>query len=141
MTRNQNDKSENCRRNYTRVQGLREITIICEGESGETVVKAPDLSAHGMFINTHRSFPQGAVLKLRFRLAVTNRIVETRCEVRYWLPGVGIGVEFIGVQPEAAEAIREELAIWERRARSVRPASRKRGYVRKRAVSKRRKRS
>jgi hypothetical protein len=64
-----------------------------------------------MFISTNRVFAEGAVLILRFRLAVTNVEVQTRCEVRHCLPGVGVGVEFIGIAPEAVEDIKRELAL------------------------------
>jgi hypothetical protein len=95
----------------SRVHCLREITVTYEGQNEHTVVRAPDLSASGMFINTMRAFPEGAVLNLRFRLAITNAIVETRSEVRYCLPGVGVGVEFVGLAPDARKAIERELAL------------------------------
>jgi hypothetical protein len=64
-----------------------------------------------MFINTVDSFPEGAVLKVRFRLARSNYRVQTRCEVRYCLPGVGVGVgvEFVGIAPRDEKAIRKEI--------------------------------
>ncbi len=98
-------------RRGSRVHCLREITVTYEGQNEHTVVKAPDLSGTGMFINTLRTFPEGAVLNLRFRLAVTNALVETRGEVRHCLPGVGVGVEFIGLAPDARKAIERELAL------------------------------
>jgi hypothetical protein len=63
-----------------------------------------------MFVNTHKDLPQGAVLKLRFRLARTGILVQVRCEVRYCLPGVGVGVQFVDISPEALAAIKEEIA-------------------------------
>jgi len=98
-------------RDTSRVHCLREITITYEGQNERTVVKAPDLSANGMFINTNRRFPEGAVLNLQFRMAATNAVVETRGEVRYCLPGVGVGVEFIGIAPEAKKEIERELEL------------------------------
>src|SRR5262249_1020566 len=73
--------------------------------------KPPDLSTRGMFISTTRVFPEGAVLNLRFRLAHTGTEVETRSEVRYCLPGVGVGVEFIGISAEAVLEIEREIAL------------------------------
>jgi hypothetical protein len=35
--------------------------------------------------------------------------VQTRGEVRYCLPGIGIGVEFVGIRPEAVSAIEREI--------------------------------
>jgi hypothetical protein len=36
--------------------------------------------------------------------------VKARAEVRYCLAGVGVGVEFIDISPEAQRAISEEMA-------------------------------
>ncbi len=88
---------------------LRELSLIYEGRSEQVAVRPPDISPHGMFINTANYFPEGAVLKLRFRLTDTNFEVQTRCEVRYCLPGVGIGVEFVEIPPEAVRAIEKEM--------------------------------
>jgi hypothetical protein len=96
-------------RGEPRVPGLRQITISYEGRDEEIRVKPPDLSIHGMFISTSRSFPEGTILNLRFQLAHSGMEVETRGEVRYCLPGVGVGVEFIGVSREAERKIAWEI--------------------------------
>jgi hypothetical protein len=85
--------------------------MIYEGATEDVAVRAPDLSSRGMFINTPNEFPEGAVLKLRFRLSRTDVLVQTRCEVRYCLKGVGIGVEFIDASPEATRAIEKEISF------------------------------
>jgi PilZ domain len=99
----------------TRVNSLREITVSYEGNDERIVVKPPNLSTGGMFINTTRSFPEGAVLNLRFGLLLTGEIVETRCEVRYCRPGVGVGVQFIGLSAQAENLIEREIARYQRR--------------------------
>src|ERR1700733_44598 len=86
---------------------LSELSMAYEGFSEDIVVRVPDLSPHGMFINTSKEFPEGAVLKLRFRLARSGVMVQTRCEVRYYLKGVGIGVEFMDIAPEFVQAIED----------------------------------
>jgi hypothetical protein len=88
---------------------FRELTIAYEGYSEEIRLRPPDLSVRGMFIQTARHFPEGAVLKVRFRLARSTYEVSVRAEVRYCLAGVGVGVEFIEISPEARQAIEEEL--------------------------------
>jgi hypothetical protein len=98
-------------RSSPRVFSLREITISYEGQNEEILVKPPNLSKRGMFINTSRTFPEGAVLNLRFALVLTGAEVRTRCEVRYCQAGVGIGVEFIGLPPEALKVIEREIAL------------------------------
>lgn len=92
-----------------RFSNLRDLAVTYEGESEDIVTRPPDISTRGMFINTVRTFPEGAVLNVRFRLALSGAEVHARCEVRYCLPGVGVGVEFIGVSPEAVRAIEREI--------------------------------
>jgi hypothetical protein len=87
-----------------------ELSLTYEGRTEEIALRPPDISPHGMFINTTRRFPEGAVMKLRFRLSRSGVEVHARAEVRYCLPGVGIGVEFIGLEPEYVHAIEEEIA-------------------------------
>jgi|SRR5271163_105790 len=98
-------------RSSSRFHCLRDITLTYEGQNDYTIVKAPDLSARGMFVSTPRRFHEGAILNLRFRLDRTDTEVRTRCEVRYCLPGVGVGVEFVGISQEASEAIARELEL------------------------------
>jgi hypothetical protein len=98
-------------RQEIRYPQLSELSMLYEGATEEVAVRPPDLSPHGMFINTPTEFPEGAVLKLRFRLSRTDVVVQTRCEVRYCLKGVGIGVEFVDAPPEATRAIEEEISV------------------------------
>jgi hypothetical protein len=62
-----------------------------------------------MFLNTATLFPEGTVLKVQFRLANSNHRIDARCEVRYCLPGVGVGVEFVDLDAKDQEAIEAEL--------------------------------
>ena len=62
-----------------------------------------------MFINTMRSFPEGAILNMRFRLALTGASVRARGEVRYCLPGVGIGLEFLGLESAVLKLLEREV--------------------------------
>jgi hypothetical protein len=98
-------------RQEVRYPQLSELSMIYEGATEDVAVRAPDLSSRGMFINTPNEFPEGAVLKLRFRLSRTDVLVQTRCEVRYCLKGVGIGVEFVDAPPEATRAIEKEISF------------------------------
>jgi PilZ domain len=92
-----------------RIHSVGEISVRYEGADEAVVTRVPDISTSGMFINTTRKFPEGAVLNLRFRLELTGAEVRTRGEVRYCLPGVGIGVEFIGIPDSATRAILAEI--------------------------------
>jgi hypothetical protein len=85
-----------------------------EGSGDEIAIRPPDLSPHGIFVNTSTHFPEGTIVNLRFRLTQSNLEVQTRGEVRYCLPGIGIGVEFVGLEPEAVQAIEKELKAFYR---------------------------
>jgi hypothetical protein len=48
-------------------------------------------------------------LNVHFRLAETGVEVRARGEVRYCLAGVGVGVEFVEISPDAVRAIENEI--------------------------------
>lgn len=103
------NKPSRPRRRDKRYPQLTEFSMIYEGFEEDVNVRPPDLSARGMFINTRTEYPQGAVLKLRFRLARTGVLLQTRAEVRYCLRGTGVGVEFVDTTPEFLQAIENEI--------------------------------
>ena len=111
-----------------RFSNLRDLSVSYEGSSEEIVTRPPDVSTRGMFINTNRRFPEGAVLNVNFRLALTGAEILSRCEVRYYLPGVGVGVEFVEISPESVRAIEEEVRLG--RSRSTKRKSQKRSTLR-----------
>jgi len=98
-------------RQDVRFPQLCELSMNYEGLTEEIAVRPPDLSPPGMFINTASEFTEGAILKLRFRLSRSGTLIQTRCEVRYCLRGVGVGVEFVDVTPELTRAIEEEISV------------------------------
>ena len=118
-------KAAKSARREPRIQFLSDVRLEYEGTGCEILYHPPDLSPHGMFVNTSTHLPEGAVVNLRFRLTRSDVEVQTRCEVRYCLPGVGIGVEFIGLGIEAVRAIEEELRYFSRfRRPAKKPPSR-----------------
>jgi hypothetical protein len=96
-------------RNWPRYSNLKDLSLTYEGRSEVLRVHPPDISPTGMFINTTADFPEGAILKLNFRLVKSDHPIDVRCEVRYCLAGVGVGVEFIGMSPTDQEAIAREI--------------------------------
>jgi hypothetical protein len=104
-------KDWNSTRLAPRFSSLRELSVTYEGYSEDIVTRPPDVSTRGMFINTSRTFPEGAVLNVQFRLALTGTEIHSRCEVRYCLPGVGVGVEFIDISPDYVRAIEKEVKL------------------------------
>ena len=101
-------------RREPRFQTLSDLHLKYEGWPNEICLRAPDLSAHGMFVNTATHFPEGAIVNLRFRLKHADIEIQTRGEVRYCLEGVGIGVEFVDLEAHAARAIEKELKLFSR---------------------------
>lgn len=97
-------------RKVARVPHLQELRLSYEGRTELVSVRPPDLSPVGMFINTPEIFPEGAVLKIQFRLPRSGHEVHARAEVRFCLAGVGIGLEFIGLPDAHARAIEDEIA-------------------------------
>jgi len=96
-------------RGHGRYAYYTDLAIVYEGSSREVAVRVPDLSPRGMFINTPYHFPEGAILKISFRLSRSGVEVRARGEVRYCLPGAGVGVEFVDISQEAQRAIEEEI--------------------------------
>lgn len=108
MSSRRNTQAPSKTRTAARFSSLRDLSVTYEGRSEKVLTRSPDLSARGMFINTSHTFPEGAVLNVNFRLALSGVEIRTRAEVRYCLPGVGVGVEFVEISLEAARAIEEE---------------------------------
>ena len=105
------DKVWSVARLARRISSLRELSVTYEGHSEEVALRPPDVSTRGMFINTSRNLPEGAVLNVQFRLGQTGVEIVTRAEVRYCLPGVGVGVEFVDISEEAVRAIEKEIKL------------------------------
>ena len=115
MKSNHNQRKWESLRLSPRIHTVKEISVHYEGRTEEVAIRPPDVSIHGMFFNTPTRFAEGSVLNLRFRLALTGAEINTRCEVRYCLPGVGVGVEFIGISPEAVCKIEREVQLCSQR--------------------------
>ena len=114
MSSNSSARRPTITRISSRVHSIATISVHYEGQTEELASRPPDVSREGMFITTARIFPEGAILNLRFSLALTGAQIETRSEVRYCLPGVGVGVEFIGISPKAVRNIEREIKLCSR---------------------------
>jgi hypothetical protein len=84
-----------------------ELVVTCEG-AGNLSLSGPDSRLHGMFINTPIPLA-GTVLKLAFRLTRVDVKICARGEVRYCMPGVGVGVESLELSTDARAAIEKEI--------------------------------
>ena len=112
-----------------RIYSVKDISVQYEGRTENIANRPPDVSASGMFVNTAQRFPEGAVLNLRFRLALSGAEIRTRSEVRYCLPGVGVGVEFVDITPDAVHKIEREVELCHSRGalRARKPSRKKAG--------------
>ena len=88
-----------------------ELSVVYEGAAEEVPIRPADLSTRGMFIHSAKPFPEGSILKVRFRLCRIDFVVNVRAEVRHCIPSIGFGVEFIALEPEALWAIEQELGV------------------------------
>jgi hypothetical protein len=122
MSPGTNPNSRNQTRITARFSCLRDLSVTYEGHSEDVITRPPDISTEGMFLNTNRTFPEGAVLNVRFRLAHSGIEIQSRAEVRYCLAGVGVGVEFIKISPRAVLAIKDEIEYGNRDATALRSA-------------------
>src|SRR5580693_5601416 len=95
---------------------LRELSLTFEGQTEGLSLRSTDISSSGMFISTGLRFPEGAILKLRFRLTRTNVEIATHSEVCYCLGGLGFGVKFIDLPPQSVQAIEKEIRMAQRDA-------------------------
>jgi hypothetical protein len=112
MSSRKSGKGNSFSRREDRFNGyVRNLSVVYEGSMEDITFRAPDISPRGMFINTPNHLPEGAVLRVSFQLPRSNYEVLARCEVRYCLPGVGIGVEFVEISREAQRAIEEEIQV------------------------------
>ena len=96
-------------REAERFAAYRGLNLVYEGRSEKIEVRAPDISPRGMFVHIPHQFPEGAVIKVEFWLSRSGYHIQARAEVRYSLPGVGIGIEFVDITEEAKRAIESEI--------------------------------
>jgi hypothetical protein len=102
-----------------RIHSIRQIAVQYEGTEERIISRVPDVSTTGMFINTSRTYAEGAVLNLSFCLALSGLEVQARGEVRYTLPGVGVGVQFVDIAENAIHSIEREIQLSRRSRRPV----------------------
>lgn len=125
MTQGHDVKDYTAQRLAPRISAIRDLSVDYEGYSESIVTRPPDISTRGMFINTSRVFPEGAVLNVQFCLAISGVEIRSRAEVRYCLAGVGVGVEFVEISSEAISAIEHEIEATNRQSIPSKSTARK----------------
>lgn len=109
MNKEREETRPSDQRECGRFSYLQDLTINFEGRNEQIKPRTLDISPLGMFINTEYLVPEGSILHLRFSLPLTQHRISTRAEVRYSLPGIGIGIKFIGLSSEGKDAINREI--------------------------------
>jgi hypothetical protein len=95
------------KREAKRVAHLCEVE--CEGATTRKLdTRINDLSVTGAFVDSIVEFPEGTVVRLKFKVADT--LVDVNAEVRYNQPGVGIGVQFVDLTMEEHVCIEALIA-------------------------------
>jgi hypothetical protein len=95
---------------YQRLTYFEGLTIRIEDNQSPIKPKTLDISQSGMFLNTEYLFPEGTILEISFTLPITKYEINFRAEVRYSLPGTGVGVNFIQISAEDRQAIGREIS-------------------------------
>ncbi len=91
------------RRTFKRVVHYAEAEL--EGlDVGRVTCRLAEIGEGGAFVEARTVLPPGARTRLRFELS--GREIASQVEVRYSAPGIGMGVRFIDLPPDAADAIR-----------------------------------
>lgn len=90
------------RREAKRISYLCEVD--CEGDGiGRTATRINDISLTGAFIDSMAAYSPGTRITLRFR--VKDIPIETTAEVRYSIPQIGMGVQFLDLKPRHFAAL------------------------------------
>ncbi len=76
------------------------VDVFFDGNDATGIASTKDISAGGLYMNTHADLPEGAVLLLRVPLGGESQIV-VNAEVVYSNPGRGVGVRFHNLSADA----------------------------------------
>jgi hypothetical protein len=83
--------------------------VVCEGgEARLQQTRINDLSTDGAFVDSIINYAEGSTLKLTFN--IRSAVITVSAEVRYCMPGIGVGVRFLDLTPEQREAIAAAVA-------------------------------
>lgn len=84
------------------------VDVFFDGADTTGVASTQDISAGGLYMNTHAALPQGAMLMMR--LPLPERDVVINAEVVYVNEGRGVGVRFRDMSEEDRATLQRALA-------------------------------
>ncbi|HZS04075.1 MAG TPA: PilZ domain-containing protein [Blastocatellia bacterium] len=86
------------------------LDLYFDGSEGVGIAQTRDVSLCGLYLSTRTVIPKGARLKLRLPInPEAGQYLVFDAEVAYSQPGVGVAVEFIGVDAESSRRLEEFL--------------------------------
>ena len=84
------------------------VDVFFDGADATGIASTKDISAGGLYMNTQKELPEGALLTLRLPFPEGDVVVNA--EVVYSNPGRGVGVSFHGLSEKDRATIGRALA-------------------------------
>jgi hypothetical protein len=99
------ESSQDERRRHDRSRLI--VDVYFDGQDATGVASTKDISLGGLYMNTQKVLPEGAVLTLRIPLGEEQVVVNA--EVVYSNPGRGVGVRFQGLSEKDRALMEREF--------------------------------
>ena len=93
------------RRQFDRARLI--VDVFFDGQDATGVASTKDISIGGLYMNTQKILPEGAILTLRLPFGEEHVVVNA--EVVYSNPGRGVGVRFQGLTEKDRSLMEREL--------------------------------
>jgi len=96
------------RRRSTRIPFAASAEIIDEAENTRSTSQVSDLSLHGCFVQLPNPFPEGTPVTIE--IYKDEDFVETPATVAYFMPKRGMGLTFIGMEPQFMSILKKWIS-------------------------------
>ena len=96
------------RRRTMRIPFAASAEIIDSSENTRSASQVCDLSLHGCFVQLSNPFPEGT--EVTIEIYKDEDFVETPATVAYNMPKKGMGLTFVGIEPQFAAILKKWIA-------------------------------